>query len=242
MEVADRIKTVNKYFPDLRKHNFPRWIEVEGAHFDARDIVSFGVPITVESLTEAYHKGIFPWDVSPYVPLPWYCPRKRAILEFADLKIPRSLRKEWKKMRCTFSIDRKFFQVIRSCQGADRKGQHGPSWITGEFVRGFYELHQAGLAHSVEVWGGEDLGDLVGGLYGVDCGGVFCGESMFHSVSYASKFAVLHLIEHLQERGATWLDIEVMTPHFEMLGAKEIDRSEYLDKLAETQARGLTIF
>jgi leucyl/phenylalanyl-tRNA--protein transferase len=240
MEAANSIE--NKYFPDLRTHDFPRWIEVEGAHFDARDIVCFGTPMTVETLTEAYHKGIFPWDVSPYVPLPWYCPARRAILEFADLKIPRSLRREWKKTPFTFSIDRNFLGVIRTCRGVDRKGQRGPSWITPTFVRGFYELHQAGMAHSVEVWEGEETGKLVGGLYGVDCGGVFCGESMFHFRSNASKFAVLFLIEHLKERGAAWLDIEVMTPHFEMLGAKEIDRAEFLDKLESTQAMGLKIF
>ena len=226
-------------FPDLRTHEFPRWLLVEGSHFDARDIVCFGVPMTVETLREAYQKGIFPWDVSPYVPLPWYCPERRAILDFADLKIPRSLRREWKKTQFTFTIDRAFLAVIRTCRGVERKGQRGPSWITPTFVRGFMELHLAGTAHSVEVWEGDSL---VGGLYGVDAGGVFCGESMFHFRSNASKFAVLFLIEHMRARGATWLDIEVMTPHFEALGAKDIDRADFLDKLRETQALDLELF
>jgi leucyl/phenylalanyl-tRNA--protein transferase len=238
METAKGVNLENTYFPDLRRHSFPRWLMVDDAHFDARDIVCFGVPLTVETLREAYRKGIFPWDMGVYVPLPWYCPERRAILEFADLKLPRSLRREWNKTQFTFSIDRAFLAVIRSCRSISRKGQRG-TWITPTFVRGYMELHLAGMAHSVEVWDGENL---VGGLYGVDAGGVFTGESMFHLRSNASKFAVLHLVEHLKERGAAWLDIETMTPHFEMLGAREIDRNEFLDKLDKTQDLNLKIF
>jgi leucyl/phenylalanyl-tRNA--protein transferase len=239
METTDGLSRETKYFPELREYDFPEWLVIDGAHFDATDIVCFGVPLTLETLQESYRKGIFPWDIGANIPLPWYCPEKRAILEFADLKLPRSLRREWKKTQFDLSIDRDFAGVIRTCSAISRSGQRGPSWITPAFVQAFQELHRAGMAHSVEVWEGDDL---VGGLYGVDSGGVFCGESMFHLRSNASKFAVLFLIEQLQERGATWLDIETMTPHFEALGAKEIDRADFLDKLKSTQERDLKIF
>jgi leucyl/phenylalanyl-tRNA--protein transferase len=96
------------------------------------------------------------------------------------------------------------------------------------------------MAHSVEAW--DEEGNLVGGLYGVDAGGVFCGESMFFTEPNASKLALLFLIDHLRSRGATWLDSQVMTPHMEALGAKEISRAEFLDKLRKTQDLSLTIF
>ena len=114
------------------------------------------------------------------------------------------------------------------------------TWITDEFIRVYSRLHEAGTAHSVETW--DEKGDLVGGLYGVDAGGVFCGESMFYTAPNASKLALLFLIEHLRSRGSTWLDAQVMTPHMKALGAKEIGRIEFLDKLIETQNLNLNLF
>ena len=114
------------------------------------------------------------------------------------------------------------------------------TWITDEFISVFSELHKARMAHSVETWDAD--GNLVGGLYGVDAGGVFCGESMFHIAPNTSKLALLFLIDHLRSRGSTWLDTQVMTPHMKTLGAKEIDRVEFLDKLKETQNLELTLF
>jgi leucyl/phenylalanyl-tRNA--protein transferase len=96
------------------------------------------------------------------------------------------------------------------------------------------------MAHSIEAWDGE--GDLAGGLYGVDAGGVFCGESMFFVQPNASKLALLFLIEHLRSRGSTWLDVQVMTPHMMALGARDIDRDEFLDKLKDTRSKRLRLF
>jgi len=96
------------------------------------------------------------------------------------------------------------------------------------------------MAHSVETW--DNDGNLVGGLYGVDAGGVFCGESMFYKQPNASKLALLFLIDHLKSRGSTWLDVQVMTPHFEAFGAKNIDREEFLDKLEQAQAKPISLF
>jgi leucyl/phenylalanyl-tRNA--protein transferase len=106
-------------------------------------------------------------------------------------------------------------------------------------IRGYCEFHRRGRAHSVEAWEGEEL---VGGVYGVDAGGAFAGESMFHLRPNASKLALLFLIDHLRARGLGWLDIQVLTPHMEALGAREVSREEFLSLLARTQARGLKLF
>lgn len=128
---------------------------------------------------------------------------------------------------------------MHECSLAYRPGQRG-TWITPEFEQVFTQLHKDGMAHSIEAW---DAGDnLVGGLYGIDAGGVFCGESMFYKAPNASKLSLLFLIDHLKTRSSTWLDTQVMTPHLMTLGAKEIDRGEFLDKLKVTQNLGLTLF
>jgi leucyl/phenylalanyl-tRNA--protein transferase len=207
-------------------------------YYNARDIVGFGGGLSVENLRNAYRRGIFPWHIDN-LPLPWFCPEHRAVLEFSEIHIPRTLRKEWRKANFTFTIDKSFRQVIENCAKSNRSGESG-TWITEDFIRSYCKFHEAGDAHSVEVW--DFSGNLVGGLYGVDEGGVFCGESMFFKRSNASKLALLFLIEHLKTRGATWLDTQVMTPHFEVLGAKEIARAEFLDKLEETQKRNLKLF
>ncbi len=226
------------HFPDPVSHDFPEWVLVGDYYYDARDIIGFGGELSVENLREAYAKGIFPWYIRG-MPLPWFCPEQRAVLEFSDLHITRSLAKERRKDRFTFSIDRAFRQVIESCAKMKRPDQPG-TWITKEFIRAYSELAEAGFAHSIEAWDGE--GKLAGGLYGVDAGGVFCGESMFYMEPNASKLALLFLIDHLRERNATWLDVQVMTPHMRALGAKEIDRRDFLDKLKRTQRLGLELF
>lgn len=225
-------------FPDPRTHEFTDWVLFGQYYYNAADIIGFGGELTVENLREAYDKGIFPWYIEG-LPLPWFCPEKRAILEFADLRVSKSLRKAREKTNWTFSIDRDFEAVIKNCARTPRAHESG-TWITGEFIETYTEFHRLGGAHSVEVW--DENGELAGGLYGVDARGIFCGESMFYKKSNASKLALLYLIEHLEARGATWLDTQVMTPHFEKLGAREIPRREFLDKLEEAQKKNLKIF
>jgi leucyl/phenylalanyl-tRNA--protein transferase len=224
-------------FPNPRTHEFAEWVLFGDYYYNARDIIGFGGDLSVENLQKAYRNGIFPWHIDG-LPLPWFCPEYRAVLEFDELHIPRSLRKEYLKTNFTFTIDKNFRAVIEHCARARRRHESG-TWITKEFIQAYTKLHEAGDAHCVEVW---DEGELVGGLYGVDSGGVFGGESMFHLRSNASKFALLFLIEHLKNRGATWIDIQVMTPHFEILGAKEIKRNEFLSKLENAQRKGLHLF
>jgi leucyl/phenylalanyl-tRNA--protein transferase len=226
-------------FPDPRDFDFPPWQAVGEYFYKSDDIVSFGQPLTVGTVTEAYLKGIFPWYMDG-VPLPWFCPERRAVLDFSDLHVPRSLSKDRRKNKFTFTIDRDFDAVIRGCQGSVREGQRGGTWITKDFIRVYTELHKAGVVHSIEAWNAD--GKIAGGLYGVDAGGVFCGESMFFIEPNASKLALLFLIDHLRSRGSTLLDAQVMTDHMRALGAKEIDRREFLDKLKETQELKLKLF
>jgi len=225
-------------FPNPQTHDFPEWILSGEYFYNGRDIISLGNPLTVENVRNAYRLGIFPWHIEG-IPMPWYCPARRAILEFSELHIPKSLAKEKRKAKFSFTIDRDFRSVIECCSKVNRSGQRG-TWITSEFIGVYSRLHAEGTAHSVEVW--NDAGELAGGLYGIDAGGVFCGESMFQKVSNASKLALLFLIDHLEQRGSTWIDAQVMTPHMETLGAKEIDRREFLDKLKDTQVFNLNLF
>jgi leucyl/phenylalanyl-tRNA--protein transferase len=204
----------------------------------AEGIVAVGGDLAPENVLEAYRRGIFPWPIEG-LPLVWFCPPERAILEFADLHIPRSLLRERRRTGLHFTLDRDFPSVIRACAKTLRAGESG-TWITPEVVRSYTELHRRGVVHSAESW--EADGTLVGGLYGVDAVGAFAGESMFYLRPNASKLALLFLIEHLGERGLSWIDIQMMTPHMQALGAKLISRERYLEKLAETRALGLKLF
>ena len=219
-------------------YDYPSWVIIGQYLYPADGVVHFGGRLTAENVVRAYSMGIFPWYTEG-IPLPWHCPDKRAIIEFDRIKTPRSLAKVRRRSDLRFTIDEDFQSVIRECKRAHRPGQHG-TWITPDFVRVYTELHLAGVAHSVEAW--NTAGELVGGLYGIDAGGVFCGESMFYKHPNASKLALLFLVDHLSQRGSTWLDCQVMTPHRQALGAADIDREEFLDKLKATQQQNLTIF
>lgn len=225
-------------FPDPLQYDFPEWVLHDGYFFSAEDVIAFGIEPKAQILIEAYSKGIFPWPMDG-VPLPWFCPAKRAILEFSELHIPRSLAREHRRSPFTFTIDQAFHEVITKCSRSRRSGQFG-TWITPQFVERYTELNILGYAHSVETWDAD--GSLVGGLYGVDAGGVFTGESMFFEQDNASKLALLFLVDHLAAQGATWLDVQVMTPHMRTLGAKEISRRAFLTKLKATQILGHKLF
>ncbi len=194
--------------------------------------------LTVENLRAAYRRGIFPWPGRPKDPIPWCCPRRRAVLVFSELTPGRTLEKTARKPGWSFSIDRAFPEVIAACAAAPRPGQEG-TWISAAVVEAYTALHREGSAHSVEVW--RD-GALVGGLYGVDAGGFFGGESMFHHVDNASKLAICFLARHLSERGQAWMDIQQLTPHMQRLGARELTRATFLARLAEEIAVGRVLF
>jgi leucyl/phenylalanyl-tRNA--protein transferase len=201
------------------------------------DIVAIGDDLAVETLRDAYRHGIFPWP-HENLPLPWFSPKRRALIFFDELHVGRTLQRSQKRSGFTFTIDRDFRRVIEACSIAPRPGQDG-TWIGADMIEAYTRLHRAGDAHSVEVWNGDEM---IGGLYGIDAGGVFTGESMFHRRTGASKLALLFLIDHLRDRGATWLDSQVMTPHMEALGAREITRARDLDLLAAAQSENLRLF
>lgn len=200
-------------------------------------IVALGGPLTTTNLLRAYCSGIFPWPIDEHI-VPWCCPEERGILEFKNLHISRSLARARRKRTFDFTIDQSFLQVITSCATVERKFESG-TWITSQMISAYNELHEAGHAHSVEVWEGPEL---VGGVYGVDGCGSFSGESMFTLRPDASKLALWYLIEHLKSRGLDWIDIQMLTPHMEAMGASTITRDRFLERLAMTQERKLVLF
>jgi leucyl/phenylalanyl-tRNA---protein transferase len=189
-------------------------------------ILAVGGDLSVNRLLLAYKNGIFPWyDNSE--PKLWWCPPVRMVLFFENLHISKTMRLLMQKNTFTVTFNTAFEMVIRNCQKTARKGQEG-TWINEEMISAYLELHKAGHAKSVEVW---QNGILVGGLYGVDLGHIFCGESMFSKVSNASKVAFIYLATHLQEKNYKLLDCQVYNDHLASLGCEEILRSEFLEIL-----------
>lgn len=200
-------------------------------------LVAVGGDLAPETLLAAYRLGIFPWP-HPGLPLAWFSPDPRGVLEFDRLHVPRSLAAARRKARLTLTLDRAFGEVISACRLAPRPGQRG-AWLTPAIERAYLELHRLGRAHSAEAWLGERL---VGGVYGVDYDGCFSGESMFHVEPDASKLALLHLVDHLRSRGLGWMDIQMVTPHLEALGARGAPREEFLTLLAASLDPGRKLF
>ncbi len=200
------------------------------------DIVASSDTVWPELLIDSYEHGIFPWPSGENELIPWCSPKKRALLFFAELKLPRSLAKARRNAELTFTRDRAFEDVIRACADQPRPGQSG-TWITAGMFKAYVELHRLGRAHSVEAWrlqNGETK--LVGGIYGVDAGGAFSAESMFYREPNASKLALLYLVDLLNEKGSEWLDIQQLTPHLAKLGAREIKRPDFLRRLSRAQS------
>lgn len=198
------------------------------------DVIALSNDLSTATLLDAYSKGIFPWPVDEETPIVWFSPRRRAVLDFDRLRIGRTLRKEIRRSRFELTIDAAFDRVMQHCAEIPRPDQDG-TWILPEMIDAYRRLHRSGHAHSVEVWDGERL---VGGLYGVDPGGAFSGESMFHLEDGASKIALLALVDRLRAHGQSWIDVQVMTPHMARLGARFIGRSEFLDRLEEALSAG----
>jgi leucyl/phenylalanyl-tRNA--protein transferase len=177
-------------------------------------------------LLSAYAQGIFPWP-SDDLPFAWYSPDPRFVLPVNEVHISRSLRRVLNQQRFSITWDTAFEEVIKACSMVPRRGEAG-TWITAELRAGFLELHRQGFAHSVECW--RD-GHLVGGVYGLGLGTMFCGESMFFLESNASKVALIHLAERLRGWGYQLIDCQVHTEHMERLGARDWDRERFLEAL-----------
>lgn len=184
-------------------------------------LLAMGGDLSPERLLLAYSKGIFPWFDGD-VPL-WWSPDPRFVLYPQELRVSASMRQLIKKEVFHFTTNSAFSSVIRACKTVPRGGQNG-TWITEAVEQAYNRLHSEGHAHSGEAWMGEQL---VGGLYGVRLGKVFFGESMFSSVSNASKFAFIQYLRQLQAEGVELVDCQVHTSHLESLGARMIPRKEF---------------
>ena len=188
-------------------------------------LLAIGGDLSMERLLLAYHSGIFPWYEGEEIL--WWSPDPRFVLFPDELIISKSMKSVIKKGRFTFTTNKAFTEVINNCKRISRKNQDS-TWITDDIKAAYTELHNAGYAHSAEAWLN---GELVGGLYGIRLANIFFGESMFSNVSNASKFAFIKYIEQLKTEGLQLIDCQVYTEHLESLGARMIDRADFIGLL-----------
>lgn len=222
---------------------------------DEHGLVGVGGDLSPETLVRAYSEGVFPW-FNEGDPVLWWSPDPRAIIELDGLHVPRRLARTIRSGKFRVTVDQCFEAVMRACGDERPEG----TWVTEQMVEGYTELHRRGHAHSLEVWApepnppppfprreggerssspprvGEGPGEgfvLAGGIYGVAVGGLFAGESMFHRRTDASKVALVALVERLRQRGYVLFDVQMTTDHTARLGAIDVPREEYLERLAE---------
>ncbi|RCS30783.1 leucyl/phenylalanyl-tRNA--protein transferase [Rhodanobacter denitrificans] len=194
---------------------------------DPNGLLAFGGDLSPRRLLAAYRKGIFPW-FGEGEPILWWSPDPRCVFPTAALRINRSLRRQLRDKPWRLSVDHAFEQVIRAC-AAPRANDSG-TWLVPAMLDAYVRLHKLGHAHSVEVWDGERL---VGGIYGVAVGRLFCGESMFSAESGSSKLALVALAQLLHEMDFPLLDAQVSNAHTLGLGAIEMPRMEFLRQVAQ---------
>lgn len=197
---------------------------VETAH--SSGILAFGGDLSVERLILAYKSGVFPW-FEHGEEITWFSPEWRMVLFLNQLRITKSTRNILNRNNFKVTFNQAFKEVITNCQQIKRKDQLG-TWITDEMLASYLKLHEMGYAKSVEVW---QKNELVGGLYGIDLGHVFCGESMFSKVSNASKIAFIHLAEKLKKENYQVIDAQVYNEYLESLGCEEIPRDLFMQIL-----------
>lgn len=212
------------------KHPGPSsWVLPHPSRADEDGVVGVGADLAPATLVQAYSSGLFPWPHDD-APLPWFSPDPRAVMTIHDLHVQRSLRRTARRSGWTTTCDAAFDDVMDGC--AQRRDEG--TWITDAMRGAYRRLHDLGWAHSIEVW---DDDDLVGGIYGIQIGATFTGESMFHRRSDASKIALWELLLRLTEAGGTTLDAQLWTPHLATLGIREIPRDDYLARLQDGASR-----
>jgi leucyl/phenylalanyl-tRNA---protein transferase len=214
-----------------------RWALPEATDAGDGEVAGVGADLEPGTLLAAYRRGLFPMRLSRGGPLGWWAPSTRGVIPVDGLAVSRSLRRSTRRFGIT--VDAAFTAVMTAC--ADRRRPDG--WIDESFIAAYSRLHELGWAHSVEVWstaadrveGAEPR--LVGGVYGVAIGGLFAGESMFHTETDASKVALVALVERLRAGGGVLFDVQWCTPHLASLGAIEITRDDYTRRVADTITR-----
>ena len=189
-------------------------------------VVAYGGDLNPNRIIQAYRQGIFPWFESDDNLL-WWSPNPRMILYPEKIKISKSLKSVIKKNIFKVTFNKDFEEVIESCSNIKRLGQKG-TWITSGLKESFLQLHEKGLAMSVEVWKDSKI---VGGLYGLDLGNVFCGESMFSKSSNASKVALVYLSSELRKNNYKFIDCQIPTEHLKSMGGEEVSRDDFLKLL-----------
>ncbi len=194
----------------------------------ADGLLAIGGDLSPERLLLAYRSGIFPWYNDDEPPL-WWSPDPRFVLFPEELYVSKSMQQLFKRRSFKITMNKAFTEVILNCGRQKRKGQNG-TWITAEIEEAYTQLHKLGYAVSVEAWKDHEL---VGGLYGIRMGKLFFGESMFAKVSNASKYAFIAFVQHLQKEGVVLIDCQVYTEHLESLGARMIERNEFIYILKE---------
>lgn len=195
---------------------------------DSDGLLAVGGDLSTERLLLAYRMGIFPWYDGP-LPL-WWCPDPRLVLFPEKIYVSKSMQQVLRRGTFTFTQNACFRQVMEACGTTPRQGQNGGTWVTPALVDAYEILHHMGHVHSFEAW--QD-GQLVGGLYGMQVGPVFCGESMFAKVSNASKAAFIWCVRRLQQQGTRLIDCQVQTPHLMSLGAELMPRARFLEWLPQ---------
>ena len=193
---------------------------------NAEGILAIGGDLSSERLLLAYNNGIFPWfeDKQPII---WWAPNPRMVLFLDEIIVSKSMRNILNRNSFKITFNQTFRDVISNCQKIKRQGQNG-TWITNDMTEAYCKLNEMGFAKSVEVWQNDEL---VGGLYGIDLGHIFCGESMFSKVSNASKVAFITLVNQLKTANYKLLDCQVYNEHLESLGCREINRDEFMEIL-----------
>ncbi len=190
-------------------------------------LVAIGGDLCPPRLLDAYGQGIFPWPLEPAEPMLWWSPDPRAILPLDGLHVSRRLRRRIRAGEFQATCNQAFAHVLAGCATAQQRA--GATWLTAEMQEAYQHMHTLGHAHSVEVW---HDGQLAGGTYGLALGGLFAAESMFYYRRDASKVALYYLVQHLRLQGYVLLDVQQWTPHTGRLGAIEIPRSAYLQRVA----------
>lgn len=194
-------------------------------------LLAIGGDLSPSRLLQAYGSGIFPW-FNEGDPILWWSPDPRAIFDIAQLKISRSTRRSVRRGQWHYSVNHAFEAVIAAC--AEPRNGDPSTWICTPMRQAYLQLHRLGHAHSVEVW---HRSTLIGGLYGVGIGGVFCGESMFHRCTDASKAALWALGREADRLGVTLIDAQILNPHLIALGAQSMSRNDFLNRLTQLKSQ-----
>ena len=222
MKILDKKNKI--YLLDEENFNFPTLDMMKD------DLVAVGGDFHPQRLLNAYENGIFPWYIDEYNYIHWFSPNKRMVLKPEEMKVSKSLKKSILNKGFVIKSNENFEAVMRNCSNIKRKHEDS-TWISEEFIQAYTDLHHLDIAFSIECYLDEEL---VGGLYGLLIGDVFCGESMFAKVTDASKVAFYHLCQQAEKNGIKLIDCQVYNDHLASLGAHEITREDYFKILKES--------